>query len=90
MVAKALLDRLRCLHTGSSLTPASAELIGVINDAIDRAELFDLGGRRVERHVAEGLANDDQSVFYVILDGVLQMMRDEAFDLKKMRDQKHG
>ena len=81
MLSSELLERMRCMHTGSQLAQADAELVAELNAAIWAGVLRDPEGRAVDRKVDEGLVNADRSYFYPIVDNVLQMMSDECIDL---------
>ena len=75
------------MQTGSELQEAPAPMIAEINTSIQQGNLRDTLGRTVSGLIQRGLVNDDASVLYPIVDGVIQMMRDEAIPLAQLKSQ---
>ena len=80
----AQIAKLRCLHSGSCLVTASPELIQQINLSIQAGTLRDHLGRVVKDPIDGGLTNVELSMGYAIIDGTIQMMRDEAIPLNQI------
>lgn len=84
------LQHLRCMHSGSVLRAADAELLARLNAAIQSGSIKDGRGNRVQEPFSAGLVNDDVSVFYPVVNGVLQMMDDECLQLARLADNEGG
>lgn len=85
MIDNEFLQRLRCMHTGSHLALATAELVEEVNAAIDARQLRDHLGRPIEVHLESGLLNDSGTALYPIVNGAVQMLREETIDLSNFK-----
>ena len=86
MVREDELRHLRCMHSGSILRPVDADQLERLNALIQSGSIRDRRGNRVEQTFCDGLVNDDGSVFYPVVKGVLQMMDDEYLLLTQLGD----
>ena len=77
----AILGRLRCMRTSSPLHLADVEDLLSINELIANSELRDGLGRTVNWPFEQGLLNRERTVFYPIINGVIQMLGDELIEL---------
>ena len=77
----AILSRLRCMHTASPLHLADVEALQSINHEIANRTLRDRLGRTITKPFDAGLLNQEGTVFYPIINGIIQMMRDELIEL---------
>ncbi len=75
------LAKLRCMQTGSRLREASESIIARVNALVQQRTLRDALGRTVDQPIHRGLVNEDATVLYPIVDGAIQMMRDESIPL---------
>lgn len=69
------------MHTGSRLAPITATDLARVNQAIESGRLQDGLGTTIDTPVTAGLINEDATKLYAVVDGVVQMMAEECFDL---------
>ncbi len=78
------------MHTATALQPIPAQSLVDINQAIEAGQIRDGLGRVVDTTFEDGLINEDATVFYPFVNGVLQMLRDEAIQLpERFRNNNH-
>lgn len=76
-----VLERLQCMHTSSPLRLVDAATLAAINDKVAEGTLRDSLGRAVSSPFETGLLNREGTHFYPIMDGVIQLLRDELVKL---------
>lgn len=69
------------MHTSSPLRIVDTETLDKINRSIADKRLRDGLGRTISQPFESGLLNREGTVFYPIVRGVIQMMRDELIEL---------
>ena len=85
MIDRELLDILVCPEDKSPVRPAGRELIGKLNDLIEKGELRNRGGDLVEKPVDGGLVREDGAYLYPIEDDVPVMLIEEAIPIAQLR-----
>ena len=80
-----VIRRLCCMHTSSVLQRASQETTDLVNQAIQTGQLRDKLGRTVSEPIDGGLVNAEHTVLYPIVNGVVQMLRDELIELEPLQ-----
>ena len=89
MFSSKQLQKLRCPRTGSQLVPATQELVDGLNRAIQQQRLRDGLGRLVQMHLESALTNLDRMDCYPIVNGTVQLLRDESIPLNQLVRVKH-
>ena len=84
MVNPELLEILVCPETKQGLKPAGAEVLKVVNDAVQAGKLVNQGGERVKTPIEEGLVREDGKVLYPVMDDIPVMLLDEAIRLDSL------
>ena len=84
-IDKELLDILACPEDKSPVSLAGRELIEKVNNLIEKGELCNRGGTRVEKPVDGGLVREDGAYLYPIEDNIPIMLIEEAIPLSKIR-----
>lgn len=82
MIDQELLDILVCPETKQALRAADADLLALLNQAIEAGSVTDRGGSPVTAPVEEGLVREDGLLLYAIRDGIPIMLIDEAIPLE--------
>jgi len=85
VISSDTLNQLRCLHTGSRLEVADDAFLQRLNRAIEANEICDQLGRPVQERVSGGLTDVGLTVFYSVVDGIPQFMRDESIPLDQLK-----
>jgi uncharacterized protein YbaR (Trm112 family) len=81
MVRPELLQILRCPETHQKLTPAAAELVDKINNAIGAKTIHNRGGQLVTEKIETGLVREDGKFLYPVRNNIPVMLIDEAMAL---------
>jgi uncharacterized protein YbaR (Trm112 family) len=81
MIDQELLDILVCPETKQPVRLADAELLTLLNSAIDAGDVSARGGSPVSAAVQEGLVREDGLLLYPIRDDIPIMLIDEAIPL---------
>ena len=76
-----VLRLLRCLHTGSSLRWADAQLLAHLNQAIVDGTLTDLEGTVLDQRLEKVLVNEDRSFAYVVVNNIYRLVAGQAIPL---------
>lgn len=82
MIDKELLEILACPETKEPIHAADQALVDGLNARIERGELTNRGGAKVERKIDGGLVREDRKYLYPIEDGIPIMLIDEAIPLE--------
>lgn len=76
------------MHTATPLQPVHADALTGINSAIAAGQIRDGLGRIVDTTFEGGVINEEGTVFYPFVNGILQMLRDEVIKLpERVQDQ---
>jgi len=78
-----LLSDLCCPETRQGLAMAGAELVGRLNKRIERGELVNRSGRKVEDAFDAGLVREDGKALYPMRQGVPVLLVAEAIELEE-------
>lgn len=84
MIDKELLDILACPENKTPVALADAALVEKINAAIEKGEVKNRGGQKVEKKIDGGLVREDGAYLYPVEDGIPIMLIDEAIPLGEM------
>ncbi len=82
MIDKELLEILACPETKEPVHLADQALVDEVNARIDRGDLTNRSGARVERKIDGGLVREDRKYLYPIEDEIPIMLIDEAISLE--------
>ena len=82
MIDKELLDILACPETKEPVPLADQALVDELNARIERGEVSNRGGAKVERKMDGGLVREDRKYLYPIEDEIPIMLIDEAIPLE--------
>lgn len=82
MIDKKLLEILACPETKEPIHVADQALVDEVNRRIERGELTNRGGSKVERKIDGGLVREDRRYLYPIEDEIPIMLIDEAISLE--------
>ena len=82
MIDKELLEILACPETKEPIHVADQALVDEVNARIERGELTNRGGSRVERKIDGGLVREDRRYLYPIEDEIPIMLIDEGIPLE--------
>ena len=82
MIDKELLDILACPETKEPVHLAGQTLVDELNARIERGEIVNRGGAKVERKMDGGLVRQDGKYLYPIEDEIPIMLIDEAIPLE--------
>ncbi len=83
-MAPELLEILVCPETYQPLALAPPELVAKLNQAVERGELINRAGQKIEKPIEAGLVRQDQAVLYLVADGIPIMLVDEAIPLDQV------
>ena len=83
MIDKELLDILACPETKEPVHLAEQTLVDELNARIERGEVSNRGGDKVEKKMDGGLVREDRAFLYRIEDDIPIMLIDEAIRLKE-------
>ena len=84
MIDKELLDILACPETKEPVHMAEQSLVDDVNARIERGEVSNRGGAKVEKKIDGGLVREDGAFLYPIDDDIPIMLIDEAIPLKDL------
>jgi uncharacterized protein YbaR (Trm112 family) len=84
MIDKELLDILACPETKEPVHLAEQTLVDELNARIERGEVSNRGGDKVEKKMDGGLVREDRAFLYRIEDDIPIMLIDEAISLKDL------
>ncbi|MFA6108404.1 MAG: Trm112 family protein [Candidatus Latescibacterota bacterium] len=82
MIDQELLDILACPETKEPVHLAEQSLIDGLNERIERGEVTNRGGKKVEKKIDGGLVREDGAFLYPIEDEIPIMLIDEAIPLR--------
>ena len=82
MIDKELLDILACPETKEPVHLADQALVDELNARIERGEIANRGGQKVETPMGGGLVREDGKYLYRIEDEIPIMLIDEALSLE--------
>ena len=84
MIDKELLDILACPETKEPVHLAEQTLVDELNARIERGEVSNRGGDKVEKKMDGGLVREDRAFLYRIEDDIPIMLIDAAISLKDL------
>ncbi|MCY3871341.1 MAG: hypothetical protein OXG87_17465 [Gemmatimonadetes bacterium] len=87
MIDRDLLDILACPENKTPVKLADQPLIDTINSAIERGEVKNRGGQKIEQPIDGGLVREDRVFLYPIQDAIPIMLIDEAISIEKFAPQ---
>jgi uncharacterized protein YbaR (Trm112 family) len=85
MIDKELLDILACPETKEPVALADQGVVDAINQRIEKGEVTNRGGKKVDKRIQGGLVRQDGAYLYPIEDDIPIMLIDEAIPLKGAR-----
>lgn len=77
-----LLNLLRCPINHSSLQPASASQLQMLNEKIERGELRNQNGEQISEPIQGGLINAEQSWLLPIRGGIVVLVVEQAISIQ--------
>lgn len=83
MIDEELLKILACPETKEPVALADSSVVDDINRRIEKGEVLNRGGKKVENKIQGGLVRQDGAYLYPIEDDIPIMLIDEAIPLKK-------
>ena len=87
MIDRDLLDILACPENKTPVKLADQPLIDAINSAIEKGEVKNRGGQKIEQPIDGGLVREDRVFLYPIQDAIPIMLIDEAIPIEKFAPQ---
>ena len=84
MIDKELLDILACPETKEPVYLAHQSLVDELNARVERGEVANRGGKKVETKMNAGLVREDGAYLYRIEDDIPIMLIDEAIAIGEM------
>ena len=87
MIDRDLLDILACPENKTPVKLADQPLIDTINNAIEKGEVKNRGGQKIEQPIDGGLVREDRVFLYPIQDAIPIMLIDEAIPIEKFAPQ---
>jgi uncharacterized protein YbaR (Trm112 family) len=81
MISKDLLEILVCPDTKEPVRLADQAMINDVNARIERGEVTNRGGTKLEKKIDGGLVREDGAILYPIVDDIPIMMIDEGIPL---------
>ena len=90
MIDRELLEILACPETKEPIHVAEQPLVDELNARIERGELTNRSGARVERKIDGGLVREDRKYLYPIEDEIPIMLIDEAIPLEGIEQGPEG
>ena len=84
MIDKELLEILACPETKEPVHLAEQSLVDELNARIERGEVLNRGGEKVEKTVDGGLVREDRAFLYRIEEDIPIMLINEAVPLKHL------
>ena len=85
MIDRYLLDILACPENKTPVKLADQSLIDAINRAMEKGEVENRAGQKVEQPIDGGLVREDGLYLYPIREGIPIMLIDEAIPMKKVQ-----
>lgn len=83
-IDKVLLDLLVCPDSREKLTLADAGVVDKLNAAIERGEIKNRAGRKVEARLDAGLVRADNKFLYPVQGDIPNLLIDEAIPLDQL------
>ena len=87
MIDRDFLDILACPENKTPVKLADQPLIDTINSAIEKGEVKNRGGQKIEQPIDGGLVREDRVFLYPIQDAIPIMLIDEAIPIEKFAPQ---
>ena len=87
MIDRDLLDILACPENKTPVKLADQPLIDAINSAIEKGEVKNRGGQKIEQPIDGGLVREDRIFLYPIQDAIPIMLIEEAIPIEKFASQ---
>lgn len=87
MIDRNLLDILACPENKTPVKLADQPLIDTINNAIEKGEVKNRGGQKIEQPIEGGLMREDRVFLYPIQDAIPVMLINEAIPIEKFAPQ---
>ena len=87
MIDRDLLDILACPENKTPVKLADQPLVDTINSAIEKGEVKNRGGQKIEQPIDGGLVREDRVFLYPIQDAIPIMLIDEAIPIEKFAPQ---
>ena len=87
MIDRDLLDILACPENKTPVKLADQPLIDTINSAIEKGEVKNRGGQKIEQPIDGGLVREDRVFLYPIQDAIPIMLIGEAIPIEKFAPQ---
>jgi len=87
VIDRNLLDILACPENKTPVKLADQSLIDTINSAIEKGEVKNRGGQKIEQPIEGGLVREDRVFLYPIQDAIPVMLIDEAIPIEKFAPQ---
>ena len=84
MVDKELLEILACPESKTPVYLAHESMIAELNARVERGELSNRGGKKVEKKMDGGLVREDGAYLYPIEDDIPIMLIDEAIPVGEL------
>lgn len=85
MIDRYLLDILACPENKTPVKLADQSLIDAINRAMEKGEVENRDGQKVEQPIDGGLVREDGLYLYPIREGIPIMLIDEAIPMKNVQ-----
>ncbi len=83
-IDKELLELLVCPDSREKLRLAEEELVTNLNAAIEKGELRNRGGERVEQPLQSALLRIDEKIAYPVQEGIPNLLVDEGIPLDQL------
>tara|TARA_B100000686_G_scaffold345034_1_gene428798 strand:+ start:2855 stop:3118 length:264 start_codon:yes stop_codon:yes gene_type:complete len=84
MIDKDLLDILACPENKEPVHLAESDIVSELNSRIERGQVSNRGGEKVEKKMDGGLIRQDGAFLYPIEDDIPIMLIDEAIPIREM------
>lgn len=86
MTSPEMLQLLRCPETGSELKFLSTDDVEVMNEKVRARELHNRIGKVIEEPIDSAISNEDGSWVYVIREGIVSLIVDQAISGKQLKN----
>jgi uncharacterized protein YbaR (Trm112 family) len=80
-ISQKLLDLIACPETHLPLTPATVDIIALLNKKIDTCELKDRSSNLVTMPIEGGFVRSDGKVLYPVWQGIPVLLIEKAIEL---------